>query len=137
VPLNFERACRAFAGSWREFRSLCRDGPLHHPTTPLERHDRHEGYRTILAMPTILNEERYEAASDLFNVDPERCIAQAKTTLQVFHISSYWMIENSLLIACAENDWKEAEYWRLFAEGVYKEGLHQVCQCPGGIRRAN
>lgn len=34
-------------------------------------------------------EQRYQTASDLFEVDPKRCIADAKTNLEVWGISSY------------------------------------------------
>ncbi|KAI4618872.1 hypothetical protein J4E83_005823 [Alternaria metachromatica] len=77
-------------------------------------------------MPEKTSEEAYQAASDLFAVDPEICIAQAKKNLQAFYISSYWIIENSLLIACAEDNWEEAEYWRLFAEDMYERTLFQA-----------
>jgi hypothetical protein len=84
-------------------------------------------------MPKMANEEAYQAASDLFDVDPEQCIAAAKRNLQRFYISSYWIIENSLLITCAEDNWKEAEYWRLFAEDMYGRTLVQVCRCADSI----
>jgi hypothetical protein len=88
----------------------------------------------MLAMPTISNEERYQAASNLFDVDPERCIEEAKKNLQVWSISSYWIIENSLLIVCAEGNRKESEYWRLFAERKYGKTLFQVCQYLDSFR---
>jgi hypothetical protein len=77
-------------------------------------------------MPPKTNEEAYEAASALFDVDPERCIAAAKNNLQVGYISAYWIIENALLIACAEGKWKEAEYWRLFAEDMYSRTMSKA-----------
>lgn len=46
--------------------------------------------------------------------------------LKVFSISFYWRIENSLLIACAEDDWKKAEYWWLFADEVYEKALSKA-----------
>jgi hypothetical protein len=95
-----------------------------------------QAYRMTAAMPKISNEDSYQAASDLFDVDPERCITQAKKNLQALNISSYYIIENSLLIACAEDDWKEAQYWRLFAEEMYQKSLFQVCQSSDSIRGA-
>jgi hypothetical protein len=93
-------------------------------------------YRTTAAMPKISNEDSYQAVSDLFEVDPERYIAQAKKSLQALNISSYYIVENSLLIACFEDDWKEAQYWRLFAEEMYQKSLFQVCQSSDSIRGA-
>ncbi|KAI4650604.1 hypothetical protein J4E93_002961 [Alternaria ventricosa] len=77
-------------------------------------------------MPPKTNEEAYEAASDLFDVDPEQAIAAAKLNLQVGYISWYWIIENALLIACAEGEWREAEYWRLFAEDMYSKAMFKA-----------
>jgi len=89
---------------------------------------------TIRAMPPKTHEEAYEAASELFDVDPEQAIAAAKSNLQVGYISWYWIIENALLIACAEGNWEEAEYWRLFAEDMYSRTMFKVCRSIDNVR---
>jgi hypothetical protein len=52
----------------------------------------------MLAISNMSDKEKYEAASDLFDVDPDMCIAQTKKTFNHFDMSPYYIIENILLI---------------------------------------
>jgi hypothetical protein len=114
---------RAFAGSWRDLEVLPLTFPRSHHHTLSTPKSPGLAYGTTPLMPDITNEESYQTASDVFDVDPERCIAQAKKNLQVTNISSYYTIENFLLFACTQDSWRKGQCWRLFAEQMYEKNF--------------
>lgn len=63
---------------------------------------------------------RYLQAKNLFDDDPDQCMAQAKELLNEHELSHGVRIRTLILIACATEDWYEAEQNRRAAEGLWK-----------------
>ncbi|KAF2124251.1 hypothetical protein P153DRAFT_411889 [Dothidotthia symphoricarpi CBS 119687] len=72
-------------------------------------------------------QKQYEEAEALFNDSTlEQCIASAKKNLDDPTLPPYYFIKNSILIACALDDWDEADPWRVSAEMVYRRSLDEA-----------
>ncbi|CAI6338677.1 unnamed protein product [Periconia digitata] len=71
-------------------------------------------------MSESLEEQQYEAASDAFDEeDMEECIRLAKQNLTEPDITSYYFMQNCILLAIALEDWNEGEEWHRTAEQKY------------------
>lgn len=68
---------------------------------------------------TSLYEEQYQSASNLFDTDPKACIRLAELNLTDPTLPPYYVIHNCILIACALDDWSDADIWQRRAEQAY------------------
>ncbi|KAH6612081.1 hypothetical protein C7974DRAFT_445962 [Boeremia exigua] len=69
---------------------------------------------------------QYEASRALFDVDLQGCISAAKHSLVDPTLPPYWFIKNCILVACALENWRDADIFRTTAEAVYHETLAEV-----------
>ncbi|KAI8938627.1 hypothetical protein NX059_004499 [Plenodomus lindquistii] len=71
-------------------------------------------------------EQQYQKASDLFDDNLEECTRVAKHNLIYAHIEDpklplHYVLENSMLLVCALDNWNDAEVWRRHSESVYQK----------------
>ncbi|KZM22975.1 hypothetical protein ST47_g5878 [Ascochyta rabiei] len=66
---------------------------------------------------------QYEATRVLFEVDLQGCISAARRNLHDPALPTYYVIKNSILMACALDDWRDADIYRINARDIYYKSL--------------
>ncbi|KAL6711642.1 hypothetical protein ACN47E_004576 [Coniothyrium glycines] len=77
--------------------------------------------------PSSLYMQQYTEAVRLFDDGQiDGCIAETKKNLTDPTLPPFYIIKNCILLACALDDWNEADGWRLSAEQSYRTTLDEA-----------
>ncbi|CAO2650729.1 Nn.00g020210.m01.CDS01 [Neocucurbitaria sp. VM-36] len=83
--------------------------------------------------PGRLYQQQFEYAVKCFEEGNEAlCLEEAKKNISDESLPPYYVIRNCMLMACALDNWGEADIWRLCAEQAYRTSLEEATRKNDG-----